>query len=499
MKKNQTLLLLVLVFFSFLSSCRKDIAVHEAATPKFTTSTIDISGPTYIPLSKAQEVAQTFLQNRFKGNAITTRSGETTTTNGIPVQNSFKGNTITIKSGETITKNGIPYLHIFNTDQNHGYVILAADSIYSPVLAYDSTGNFSIQHLNGGLVQWINKHGKELDYLRKTKTPHTDSIIKLNKIKWKGFDKKNDATQKYTTTSAEPYPSLITSYSMTPISLVGPLCLTQWDQIDPWNQYCPSGNFSGGHTPSGCVPTAMAQIMYFWQYPQWYDYTSMVKFIDPSDPSTWPSNNPGGFTESARLVHDIGTTPGDLFMTGFCTGQFACYSDNGTGANEAFVPYVFGQFGYSSVSRTETVSDQIHDGAQNGTAYGGFLSDYISQNQTPCIVSGFTGQNTILGLIYWPYLNGHSWVCDGSQKYLVEVTYTYTYYTQTSWGWLPNTMVTSGGSYTANYVHMNWGYGNFLGGNNNDGWYDCSINYSQPSSSTLDFGYFQTVIYNIHP
>ena len=459
MKKIQFQLLLLLAVISFVTSCKKDIQVYTPAVPKFSTSNIDISGATYVTLSKAQEAAQTFLQNRFKGI------------------------TINISSGETITKDGIPYLHIFNTAGSHGFVILAADSIYTPVLAYDSVRNFSINDLNGGLVQWINKHGHELDYLRKNKTAYTDSIIKFNKVKWNSLGTKSEDQPKYATTSAEPYPSLITSYSSTPISLVGPLCQTLWNQSAPWNQYCPVGTYSEGHTPSGCVPTAMAQIMYFWQYPQRYSYNTMVKYINQFDASTWPSVNPGG------------TTPGSVFMTGFATGQFTHYSDaDGSGSNSEYIDYVFNQFGYSSAAETKSIPDQILSGAKNGTDYGGFLSDYITSSQTPCIVNGATGQNTILGLIYWPYTNGHSWVCDGAQKFQNTITYTYTYYTQTSWGWLPHTMITSGGSYNSSYVHMNWGWGGL-----NNGWYDCSVNYTNPAPGYLDFGYFQTINYDIHP
>ena len=43
--------------------------------------------------------------------------------------------------------------------------------------------------------------------------------------------------------------------------VVGPLIQTQWDQGNPYNLYCPSG------TVTGCVATAMAQVMNYWQYP----------------------------------------------------------------------------------------------------------------------------------------------------------------------------------------------------------------------------------------
>ena len=55
-------------------------------------------------------------------------------------------------------------------------------------------------------------------------------------------------------------------------------------------------------------------------------------------------------------------------------------------------------------------------------------------------------------------------------------------------------MITSGGSYNSSYVHMNWGWGGL-----NNGWYDCSVNYTNPAPGYLDFGYFQTINYDIHP
>lgn len=42
---------------------------------------------------------------------------------------------------------------------------------------------------------------------------------------------------------------------------VGPLLTTQWYQMSPYNMYCPSG------TKTGCVATAMAQVLKYWNYP----------------------------------------------------------------------------------------------------------------------------------------------------------------------------------------------------------------------------------------
>lgn len=47
---------------------------------------------------------------------------------------------------------------------------------------------------------------------------------------------------------------------------VAPLITSKWDQQTPYNNLCPSG--TTGRTMTGCVATAMAQVMYFWRYPQ---------------------------------------------------------------------------------------------------------------------------------------------------------------------------------------------------------------------------------------
>jgi hypothetical protein len=46
---------------------------------------------------------------------------------------------------------------------------------------------------------------------------------------------------------------------------VGPLLTTNWNQSSPYNNYCPWGD--GGRTVVGCVATATAQILAYWQWP----------------------------------------------------------------------------------------------------------------------------------------------------------------------------------------------------------------------------------------
>ena len=51
------------------------------------------------------------------------------------------------------------------------------------------------------------------------------------------------------------------------ISAVAPLCASIWNQSTPFNKYAPEYNDSGSKCVTGCVATAMAQIMYFHKHP----------------------------------------------------------------------------------------------------------------------------------------------------------------------------------------------------------------------------------------
>ena len=51
------------------------------------------------------------------------------------------------------------------------------------------------------------------------------------------------------------------------ITSVPPLIKTKWDQYPYFNDLCPFDTLNNARTLTGCVATAMAQIMKFWSYP----------------------------------------------------------------------------------------------------------------------------------------------------------------------------------------------------------------------------------------
>jgi hypothetical protein len=478
---RQPLILLSVITASFLLfSCHKDPLRQSPSILQTTTKDL-ATDSTKISLSEASRIAAWFLEDKHRDK------------------------TISIRSAETITKDGIPYLHVINAKDNNGFVILSASRNYAPVLGYSDKGYFDLTHLNPGVFLWLGKHATNMNYARHNSSPYLDSVQTLNGLAWSALEfslthpagnsssspvaaavgnlpRSGKIVENVPVGYTPPPPKRVTTGTQTVIiNQVGPLCQSQWGQDCGFNALCPGDpNGPCGHDLTGCVPTAMAQIMRFWKVP--YSYNGYVY--------NWNAMGQGASTDVARLMADIGqsTAPKDL---GLLPGQFASYGSGSTGADDTYCPPVFNAFGYSSASRTETISDQILTGAKNGVSYASLLMNEITANQRPCMIGGNSDENSFLG-IYWPAGSAHEWVCDG-----YFLSRTYIYFTETVYGPTPNTPPVTYNSYSQsdiNYLHLNWGWD---GGDN--GWFDCSTNYTQADPSQANYQYFQTIIYNIHP
>lgn len=367
--------------------------------------------------------------------------------------------------------------------------------------------------LNPAIALWMTRHSQQLDFVRNPSSKYSDSIGRLNKESWKAYGK---YVSNYSQTSGgsfaaimrhpsngpsastQPYNSLITTYNNY-TTQTGPLLNDiQWNQNSPYNQYCPlgTGNFvTNGHDPAGCVPVAMAQIMAYWQYPAAYSWNNMAHYIDnevinnvPIEPLADPDIHPERFTSTALLLYQIGSTPALNQIS------LVSYSGDNSGADMGNVPFVFNIFGYTGISfagYSNTAQSPIWSGPANNSNNSLIVNEIT--NNRPCIVAGFPGENSFLGIYYSATGNGHAWVCDGVQYTYSQPVYTFTYYTQTSWGWQPNTTITYGSySIISTLIHCN--YGLAMGSN---GFYDYTHYTIVPDDTSDNDKYFQQVIYNI--
>ena len=131
---------------------------------------------------------------------------------------------------------GFTNLYIFTTEQ--GFVVMAPDDCVQPILGYSLTGKFVVKNMPENLKWWLQGYSDEIQYAIEQKAKASAEVAQ----QWKDLVAGKSGVAK-----ADP--------------VVGPLIQTIWDQGYPYNKFCPGGK------STGCVATAMAQIMKYWSYP----------------------------------------------------------------------------------------------------------------------------------------------------------------------------------------------------------------------------------------
>ena len=113
-----------------------------------------------------------------------------------------------------------------------GFVIIAGEDRAPQVLGYSDKGQLDFNKLPYNLQGLLNGYKQEIEFLQK----------------YEG----NDLVPIHQTLNAS--------------SGVDPLIKTTWGQEDPYDWQCPI--YQGQYCVVGCVATAMAQVMKYWQFPE---------------------------------------------------------------------------------------------------------------------------------------------------------------------------------------------------------------------------------------
>ncbi|WP_128331271.1 thiol protease/hemagglutinin PrtT [Apibacter sp. HY039] len=134
--------------------------------------------------------------------------------------------------------------YVFDKGNNHGYIIIAADDVCTPVIGYTTEGTYNEEDLPPNYIEWMEKvqQGIEEAILKEKKT--TEKVKK----QWQSY--LNFATAAFRLEKS-----------------VSPLIKTAWSQAHPFWNSIPVKNQSGKPALTGCVATAMAQIMKYHKFP----------------------------------------------------------------------------------------------------------------------------------------------------------------------------------------------------------------------------------------
>ena len=124
---------------------------------------------------------------------------------------------------------GQPYLYAVQPDNQRGFVIVSGDDRFRDVLGYSESGTFDNANMPDNMRAWLQgyvdemKHLKAIGYQPSASAAHRTSGVK---------------------------------------KAISPLIQTRWNQGAPYNQKCPDF-FTFGKSVTGCVATAMAQVIYY--------------------------------------------------------------------------------------------------------------------------------------------------------------------------------------------------------------------------------------------
>ena len=138
------------------------------------------------------------------------------------------------------------YYYVFNIGDNNGFIIVSGDDRAKDILGYSHNGKFNSDALPPNFSTWLNFYQKEIKALmsQPEELSYTSNVLL-------GI-----------TDNATTYKTI---YATSVAPLLGGI---KWDQGTPYNELCPTiSTKSSERTVTGCVATAMAQVMRYHQWP----------------------------------------------------------------------------------------------------------------------------------------------------------------------------------------------------------------------------------------
>ncbi|MBK8658008.1 MAG: thiol protease/hemagglutinin PrtT [Bacteroidetes bacterium] len=310
---------------------------------------------------------------------------------------------------------GAPVYYVFSVSGNAGFVVVSGDDLVQPVLAYSTSGSFSAENLNPTTRKWMEGYAQQILFVKENRTATTDEINRL----WNCYINNTPATDASRGAQA-----------------VNPLCQTQWNQAPNENGLCPYSNQYSARCVTGCVATAMAQILKFWNYP-----TQGTGFHSYNDQNFGTlSANFGSTTYNwAGMPNTLGAPDNDVATLMLHCGVSVDmnYGVAQTGGSSAYV--VSSQ---SPIQACAEYAYKTYFGYDPATLQGVVRQNY-SESQWKALLKAELDAGRPLQYAGFGNGGGHTWVLDGYDN--------------------------------NDFFHQNWGWGG-----NSDGFF--SINNLDPTS-----------------
>lgn len=195
------------------------------------------------------------------------------------------------KAPQLVLANNRDEFYVFNDEANGGYVVVSGDERMPDVLGYSYDGHFDNDHIPCNIKALLEAYAEQVTHLR--------------------------ANQQVNIKKTADYDA-----SWKPIS---PMIECTWGHWTPYNNQCPE--IDGQHTASGCVAIAMAQIMYYHQWPKQttdiipgyttetlgievpdipittIDWDNMISYYDPYNPQKYSKKQADAVASLMKLCN----------------------------------------------------------------------------------------------------------------------------------------------------------------------------------------------------
>lgn len=294
----------------------------------------------------------------------------------------------------------VPAYYVFPNGEGKGFTVVSGDDRLPEVVGYSDKGTYDEENLPSNYVGFMKAYEEMVGQLDNGDSRASASIAEAKALRSSGYQQPAVAP------------------------LLGNI---QWNQMIPYNNMCPMYN-STNRSVTGCVATAMAQVMMYYQYPKTLQadipaYVTRTKYlsipqINKGESYDWnnmlpqyASYEPLNYTDAqaaavAKLLYHCGA---------------ACEMDYGPSSGANVTPAILSTyFGYDS----DLMQDLTRD-AFTLAEWSQIMDKELSAKR-PILYSGRSSDG------------GHEFVCDGTD---------------------------GNGLY-----HINWGWGGYQ-----DGYFDVTI------------------------
>lgn len=283
--------------------------------------------------------------------------------------------------------------YVFNA--NDGFVIISAEKKAIPVLAYSDAGSYDPENVIPPVKMWLDYYQSQLSAIRNDTEFFSEEKVSRS---WKALEQPVKV-QKSIETQMEP------------------LLISKWGQGEYYNYYCPkdTASKSNGRAVTGCVATAMAQLMYYFRFPQQgtgsYSYSHDVYGTLSADFS--------------KAVYDYSAMTGtpEQINADISLLNYHC----GVAVDMLYGPTSSGMYNHKAAYALHT-----YFGFSDQTQYLFRDSTHLYSNWDSIIVSHLDNRIPLYyaGWSDYEYINGHAFICDA---YRIDSNDNYYYHFNFGW------------------------------------------------------------------